>query len=246
MDSQYANGLSKQAILAYKLLIGNEQLSAREIGRKLRITPHSVYRLIRHLEKSGLVEQLDTYPLKYRAKSINEGLDNYLMKQRGWFSELFAGAIMQKSGQAANEEKPFGVTFIQSREESWDLLLKDIDKTRLHIRYITNAIPMDVPTEWIYTNLQALRRGINLKVNALEHTKENHNLLMSYKHIGAEVKLGKSPGWHLYLFDDDIAYITMFDSRNKAVQTGVRFIHRGINRELQGIFEKYWTEAEPI
>lgn len=246
MESHYSMGLSKQAILVYKLLIGSQPLSAKEIGEKLNITPHSVYRLLRHLEKSGLVDQIDSFPLKYQAKRINEGVDNYLMRQRRWFSNIFNEMVEKGITFEKPKELKFDVKFIQNRDEHWDLMIKDINQVRFAIKYITYALPMDVPNEWIYAHLQAIKRGIDLKINALEHTKENHNLLMSYKHIGAQIKHGKSPGWHLYLFDDDIAYITMIDSGNKIVQTGVRFVHRGINRELQDIFNKYWQVAHPV
>lgn len=80
----------------------------------------------------------------------------------------------------------------------------------------------------------------------MDNKEENRNVLMSYKYIGIDVRYGKFPGWHLFLIDDDIVYISMFDKENKALQTGVRLVHKGINRELQGIFEKYWSEAVPV
>lgn len=54
MESQYAVGLSRQAIDIYKLLISSKPLTVKEIGEKLSILPHGVYRLMEHLQIYGV------------------------------------------------------------------------------------------------------------------------------------------------------------------------------------------------
>jgi hypothetical protein len=64
--------------------------------------------------------------------------------------------------------------------------------------------------------------------------------------MGVQVRHGTYLGWHLFLIDNDHTYIVMFDPENKVIQTGTFLVHRGINQELQGIFEKYWDEADTL
>lgn len=247
MKSQYAVGLSKQAIEVYKLLLQDRSLAVNEIEQKLKITRQNVYRLTEHLISNGLIEKVEGYPVKYSAKSVNEARKNYLAEQGSWFSSLFSNSgLMGNIVKTVKDEKPFEILFFHNRDEHIEQLTKEVNKAKTSIKYIILVLPVGVPAELMHAQLQAIKRGVEFKLLALEHTKENHTILMSYKHMGAKVRHGKFLGWHLFLIDDDITSITMFDPENKIMQTGVYFVHKGINREMQGIFEKYWNEAVPV
>lgn len=247
MKSQYAAGLSGQAIEVYKLLLTGGSFSAKEIEYRLKITRQNVYRLTEHLISNGLIDKVKGYPVKYTAKSVNEARKNYLAEQGSWFSGFFSDLEINKALKTGIDgDKPLDISFFQSRDEILEQNIKEINSVQYSIKYIILALPAGIPAEMMRALMDAVRRGVELKIIALEHTKENNNLLMSYKHIGAQVKLGKSMGWHLSLFDDNVSHITMFDTKNPVTQMGVRLVHTGMNRELQGIFEKYWNEAEPV
>lgn len=243
MMSQYSIGLSKQAISVYKLLLKSEPLSAKEIAASLKIIRHDVYRLTQHLQACGLIDRLEGYPVKYKAKLVNEARKNYLTQQGSWFSELFTSDLSNGIRQDGPDDKPFDISFIQTRDEHLEMMINKIKKAKQSIKYIILALPVGIPAEMIYEFNQAVKRGIDLKIIAQEHSKENHNILMSYKNVGAQVRHGRQIGWHLFLVDDNFSSIAMFDPKNKYIQTGVRLIHQGINSELQGIFEKYWEDA---
>lgn len=240
MKSDYAIGLSGQAISVYKLLLQGGVLSANEIGEALKITKHHIYRLTQHLLASGLIDRIDGHPVKYKAKQVNTARKNYLNQHGNWFSGLFSDQGL------IDTDKPFNISFFQTRDEHIEYFTKQTINAKLSIKFIILALPVGVTSELMFEHMRAVKRGVEMKLLAIEHTKENHSILMSYKHMGAEVRHGKFLGWHLFLIDDDNTAITMFDHDNKIMQTGVNFVNNEINSELQGIFERYWSEAVPV
>lgn len=246
MESKYAVGLSKKAIDIYKLLINSQPLTVKEIGESLGILPHGVYRLMEHLQIYGLVEKYKDNPLRYRAINANEARENYLMQQRIWFSNVINDKVSDVLQRREIKEKQFDLSFLPNRDEHVRQFTNKINSAKFSIKYIILALPIGVPSETMLAHMQAIKRGVEIKLLVLEHTKENHNILMSYKHMGVQVRHGDFLNWHLFLVDDDFSSIEMYDPENKVMQTGVNLIHTGINRELQGIFDKYWREALPV
>ncbi len=246
MKNQFAMGLSKQAHAVYKLLLEKRELNAKSIGEELDIKSQQVYPLVEHLLRLSLIDQQDTYPVTYRAKQISEAGENYAMQARSWFHNLFSDLEFRAVTNELQDDKIFNISFVQGRDDLIRQNIPDLGKTKQNIKYIYSVLSIGVPNEYLYANLQAVKRGVDLKIIALEHTKENHNALLSYKHIGAVIRFAKSFDWHLVLYDENISYVMMYDPKDRSKQFGVRFVHRGINQHFQRIFDKYWQKAVPI
>jgi sugar-specific transcriptional regulator TrmB len=238
-------GIPGQAHTIYRILLKHQTLTAKDIARKLGIHPQHVYRSASQLLALGLISQLNTAPSTYRAKPLSIGRENYVTQQRKLFTAVFC-SNMQISDSAVQNEKLFDVSFIQGRDEQLEQNIADIQIAKSSAKYIISALPIGIPVELIYTHKQAIERGVRFQIIAQDHTKENHNVLMSYKHIGAEVRHGKPLEWHLFLYDDDISHVMMYDPNDKLKQFGSRFVHRGVNQQLQQIFEKHWQEATAV
>lgn len=244
---EYAVGLSKQAISVYNLLLESKSLTALEIGKSLKIRRNHVYRVTKHLMESGLIDRIKGYPIKYIAKRINEARNNYSIYTGSWFSSLFNDqSRFNSTTDPVTGDNPFNMTFFQAREELMEQNIQDVNNTKFSAKYVITVNPNGIPNELMLAYKSAVERGIDLKICAQEYNKDNEHRFVGFKHIGVKIKLGKFIGWHIYLIDDYISYVSMFDQKNKVIQTGVRFVNRGINRELQGIFEKYWSEAVAV
>lgn len=247
MDTEYVLGLSKQSLAVYKLLLNGGTLSASEIGEAVHITKYHIYRLTKQLHSLGFIDLIEGYPVKYKAVPLNEAREIYLNRCNSGLLRLFANNSLTKLiSQKVSGNRSFEISFFQSRDEHIEQFIKQSNNAKFSIKFIILSLAIGVPAELMLAHMNAVKRGVDVKLLAIEHTKENHSILMSYKQMGVQVRHGKFLGWHLFLIDDDNTSINMFDGENKAIHTGVNFVHREINRELQGIFEKYWSEAVPV
>lgn len=247
MNSLYAVGLSNQAIAVYKLLIQHGVMSAKDMSEHLQIKRHNVYRITTHLLSYGLIEKIKGYPVRFQAKQYNDGRNNYLAQHGEWFTGLFSGLVSNNYlNQEVVSSKIFDISFFQSRDDHIEQQTLDVNNAKISIKYIAVTLPAGVTRELMLAYTRAFERDVELKLITQEYSSSNAKIIDSYIRNGAQVRYGKYIGWHLILIDDEISYILMIDPENKALQTGVRLVHKGINNELQGVFEKYWTEAEEI
>lgn len=247
MNSQYAFGLSNQTISVYKLLIQQGAMSVKDISASLKITHNNLYRITAHLLTCGLIEKISGYPMRFQAKLLNEGRSNYVAQQGSWFSEILSDITAKGSyTREIGEQKIFDISFFQSRDDHIEQQTRDVNNAKKSIKYIAVTLPIGVTAELMLAYSQAFERDVELKLITQEYSKDNSKIINNYKRNGVQVRRGNYIGWHLILIDGDISYLLMIDPVNKAIQTGVRLVQKGINYELQCVFEKYWAEAVEI
>lgn len=85
------SGISPQARLIYRALIRRGLMTPKELGAELRMFPQAVYRATLSLREYGLVEQVGDYPRKFKARTVSEGVDSFLVAQRKWFLKNVIG-----------------------------------------------------------------------------------------------------------------------------------------------------------
>ena len=81
--------LSPQTITIYRFLLEHQSATAKDIGKKLRIFPHAVYRSIIPLIQLGIVTRSEAYPAKFEMKSPAQAMESYLFTARSNFLETF-------------------------------------------------------------------------------------------------------------------------------------------------------------
>lgn len=246
MSHIYKTPFGGQAGKLYKIILKYNLLSAKELAKKMKITRHSIYRLTNYLLEQGLIEASKSYPARFSPVSVDNARRNFLMKQSDQLTSLFSSNHLNLNVPYNSQKVIYDLSFFKSREEHMVTLINDVKNAQKSIKHSILVLPVGIPPELMLEFAGAVKRGVELKIIAQEYGAENLTVLNSYKHIGAILKHDKTMNWHLFLIDDHISYISMYNPENKISQTGARFVHPGINRELSMIFEKYWNEAEEI
>lgn len=246
MSHIYKTPFSGQAGRLYKIILKNKLLGAKELAQKMNITTQSIYSLTNYLIEQGFIESVADYPVKFRPVSIDDARRNFLMNQSDRLTSLLSNIHPNFSAQKNSPQEIYDLSFFKTRDEHIEILYRDIKNAQKSIKHSILVLPVGIPPELMLEFAGAVKRGVELKIIAQEYGAENLSVLNSYKHIGALLKHEKSMNWHLFLIDYHISYISMYNPENKISQTGARFVHPGINRELNMIFEKYWTEATEI
>jgi len=241
----YPKVLSKQATSTYKLLIQKGEMSAKQIGDALDIFPNSVYRLINHLEQIGLVEQINAYPRKFRARNVEEGWNNFIAYKKRSFDRLVSGInLKEKEGELPS--KRFSITFIQGREAVFEQCIKDLSQTQNEAKFIVLGLKIGISPELMLAQKNAVERGVKFREIVQEYIDENREMILNWKKQGLDIRHGQPIGFHLLLFDDKISYIMSYDPLDKTKRYAVRIIHKAINQQLQDIFNKHWKKAKRI
>jgi len=240
MKSTYAEGLSQQAVYVYKKLLKGKVLTAKELGDALHISPTSIYRIALHLKRYGLIEITNDFPQKFIAIDMNKARENFLLLQRNWFVKMF------QTNNDLFRQSAFDVSFFQSREEALEKCTEDVRLARKKVRFFILALKIGVPAEFLYEWKKAVERGVDIKMLIQEFNEENKEMLYYWKHTDINIRHSKPFGWHLFLIDDDISYIMMYDQKDKSKRLAVRFVHPQINNKLQVIFNNEWQKSRTL
>lgn len=238
-------GISPQAIKVYRLLLKKKELTAKEIGHSLNIFPNAVYRLMDELEKVGFLEKKNLYPKRFRVRSLNEAWDNFFLFSKNKFDKMFSDINVEEE-KKEDYYKEFSISFITKREALFDQFIEDLSHTKKEAKFIVLGLSIGISPELLLAEKQAIEKGIKIKEIIQEYTEENQKTIESWLKIGVNLRIGNPIGFHLLLFDDTISYIVLYQPKNKIVRYGVRIIHKGINYQLQDIFNKCWGKAKQL
>lgn len=230
---------SPQAAEIYHLLLKGKSMSAKDIGKQLRIFPNAVYRAVKQLLALGFVEEIYSYPIKFQAKPPSQAL------------ELFLGAARQSFGVAfglgsknQHIHKLLPLTFLQTRSQLLAMTAKDTARTKSEINLIASGT--EVPAETILQNQRAVERGIMVRLlvqNLKEVTPEK---LRSWKKAGVEVRHYPLIEARIFIFDHKIVYFTSYDPINKEIAIGMRFDYDPYAQMMDELFEQRWKLAKEI
>lgn len=245
MATQYHIGLSKQAIAVYRLLVSDGTLSVIEIGKRLHIAPTGVYRLVEHLHAMGIVTENGSRPARYSANDPVTARDQYIQAQQAWFDDLGLGHATALRNGAAGEQL-MGASFISGRSDIFARIAMDYPTVTQTAHMAILGLSEGISPELLYVQKVAVERGVQCRIVVQEYAPENKDTLLSWTKNGATIRLGKSIGFHLIIFDNHISYLMWYDEHNRYKRTAVRFTHPGIARALQAVFETHWRTAVPI
>src|SRR3954464_833920 len=93
---------SPQADEVFKLLSDGKELSAQEIADHLNILPNAVYRVTKKLSDMGLVEEVDSYPVRFKAVPAQMAMSLYMVAAAHSFRREF-GLSQPASGKKTND-----------------------------------------------------------------------------------------------------------------------------------------------
>lgn len=243
MSHIYKSPFSGQAGELYKLILQKYPQSADELARKMNITRHSIYRLTSFLIEQGMIEKINNFPVHFRPVPSDKARQNYLMKQSEQFTSILNKIPVRENALHKTQKEIYDLSFYKTRDEHIEILKQDVIHARYSIKHAILVLPVGIPSDLMLEFSNAIKRGVDFKIIAQELNKDNISVLKSYKHIGIQLRYETSLTWHLFLIDDNISYISMYNPDNKISQTGVRFVHSGINKEMQLLFNTYWQKG---
>jgi sugar-specific transcriptional regulator TrmB len=233
------NSPSPQATQIYQVLSSGEPMSAKEIGKHLKIFPNAVYRAVRQLLALGFVEEIFTYPVKFQAKPASQALELYLGATRQGFDLAFG---LQKSQPHIHKLLP--LSFLQTRNQ----LLKMTNKDTAHVKSAINLIAsgLEVPAETILLSQRAVERGVKIRLLVQNMKEVTQEKLSSWKKAGVEVKHYPSIEARIFIFDHQLVYFTSYDPNNKEKAIGMRFDYAPYAAMMDELFEKRWQLGKEI
>ena len=244
--SLYRSGLSPQAVLIYRTILRKGVSSVNEIATELSLKPQGIYRILDHLENIGLIERLRGRPKKYRARTLSGGLNFFLLNQRSWFLEKLNLEEIARGSNLLKRETRTDISVILGRDELLEKYNQDLKVSKDSVNLIVIGLSLGIPSETLYQEVAAVRRGVVIRELVQEVTPKNREMLLRWIKNGIDVKQTRPLGFHLILIDDVISYVGIFDTRDRVKRTAVRFQSKAINLELQSVFQKYWRNAKTI
>lgn len=246
MSHQYKIGLSKQAIGVYRILLSQGSLSATDIGKRLSLAPTAVYRLVDHLVFMGIITEDTNRPVKYSAKDPSFAREKYIAAQRAWFTDSVVGDSVVLLQDSHLPEQMTDAAFITGRNAIFSRITKDYHMVKRSINMIILGLSEGISPELLLAQKDVVEKGVRCKIIVQEYRAENRNTITSWIQNGAVIRHGKPIGFHMVILDDCISYLMWYDEHDRYKRTAVRFVHKGIAKQLQSVFDGCWRDSTLI
>jgi len=230
--------LSDQTIAVYKLLGRGSALTAKEIADSLNILPNAVYRVVEELAQLGMVEQLDSYPVRFKAIPYAAAMNSYLASITKDFQKEFKPPKQNKHTASPS------ITLVKDRMNM--LLQEDVD-----IRAASDSIDfivsgLEVPDATVLAFRKAATLGVKIRAIVQQRRETSAERLEQWHELGAAVRYLPNLKMRLVVIDQKITYITSYDPDNKNRAFGVRFYYRPLAVQMSGLFEQHWQNASDL
>jgi hypothetical protein len=187
-----------------------------------------------------MVEQLDTYPVKYKALDAKSAMTWYLRAASKDFRNEFGTTAHQQLDSSTPS-----ITFIKDRRSLLDMDAQDARSATKTINYIVSG--HRVPDSTVLAYRKAATVGVRIRAIIQNNSKTiGAGALESYEEMGAEVRYLSNIGIRLFIFDSKIAYVTSYDDTQSSKAFGIRFTYRPVAEQLDQLFEQRWRQAKPL
>jgi hypothetical protein len=231
---------SPQAAEIYELLNNGQTLNAQEIADKLGILPNAVYRVAKKLTDIGLVEQVDDYPVRFKAVPAQTALSLYLVVAAQNFRREFG---LASSPKTKTDNSPI-INLIKDRPSLLKRTAADARASRESIDFIVSGHGVDDETFLAYRKAATLRVPIRRIVHQKEQAKNKWTDM--WKEIGANVRYLPDFEMRMFIYDKRIVYITSYDSSKHGSAFGVRFEYVPLALQMTELFEQNWQKAKQL
>ena len=232
MQNIFENLLSPQAVKIYRT-ISKETVTAKDIGKKIKILPNAVYREIEKLKGLGLVFEVGKHPVRFKHKEPTESL--------GFITNLIKQNLF--IGQQVLVE-PLNLNFVQNRKELLDFTNKDTKGVKESLSIIVSG--HEVPAETILVQKQAVDRGVRVRILIQDLSASGRERVRAWKKMGIEVRYLKYMQARILIFDGKIVYFTSYSESKNHEAVGMRFEYEPYARLMDELFEQKWLQARVV
>lgn len=240
--------LSQQSQALYKILLrSNRSLSAKELAGQLHIFPSTTYRLTEPLITMGLITKTSTYPYKFTAKNVDEGLSLFLLYQNEWFSQQFFSINKKTDGIEKGEisrSKEIRLSFIQSRDELMNKSAEEIAKATKSIDLLRSG--HEISPDVMLAIIEAKRRNVLTRMLIQDYSAKNADQVAYWQKNGILVRKSKLHHIRLMLYDSSIVYFMSYKHTDSSKDLGMKISYPPLAVILSKLFEEWWQKAEKI
>lgn len=230
---------STQASDIYRLLLDGEDLTAKDIASNLHIYSNTVYRAVQQLIYMGFVEEINVYPVRYRARKQSEALEFYF----NIFKHNFIHNFQSKHNKSQSNNK-IDVSFIRTRDDLLNNTDSDVKNAKEHVNFIVSGL--EVPAETIFVYKKAVDRGVKIRALVQRLDDTSGEMFKNWKKIGVDVKYYPNMEARTFIIDKSIVYFTSYIPEEKQEAVGMRFNYIPYARIMDELFEQRWKIGREI
>lgn len=237
MTNYLLKSIPPQSATLYRYLSGKKPMSAKDLGKELKILPHAVYRAMGPLTELGLVTELDTYPIAYEATPMSYALDLYSFAIRQNFLEAFAPKKSAINGQ-------LDISFIRNRQDLLEETNEDIKRAKNSVDFIVSGL--EVPAETVLIYKRSTERGVKVRALVQQLDETRKEMFNNWKKIGVNVKYYPNMEARIFIIDEQIVYFTSYNPTKKDEGIGIRFAYIAYAKLMSEVFDQRWKLAREI
>ncbi len=231
---------SPQAADVYRLLCDAEELTAQDIADKLGILPNAVYRVAKKLMDIGLIEEISSYPVRFKAVPAQTALSLYMVAAAQNFRREFGLTSMPK---AKIDTSPT-ISLIKDRQSLLARTATDARVSRESIDLIVSG--HGIPDDNFMAYRKAAKLGVSIRKIVHQQEQTKGQWIDMWKEIGASVRYLPNFEMRMFIYDKRVVYITSFDSGKRGSAFGVRFEYVPLALHMTELFEQNWQKAKQL
>lgn len=212
-------------------------MTASQIGSGIGVLPAAVYRSVKPLVALGVVQELEGYPIRYRAVSTQVALPFFLLQARQSFLEAFGpDAVAASSGPT--------ISIIRNREELFSRTDHDAAVAQQSINFIVSGL--EVPDSTVLAYRKARSRNVPIRALVQRRKETSKEKLEQWQKIGVDVRQTNNLGLRLFVIDARVVYLTSYSQDSKNQAFGIRFDYASIALAMDELFEEKWGAAKAV
>lgn len=229
---------SPQTSQVYQLLSNGQALTAREMAAQLGALPNAIYRVAKKLVDMGMVEQLNDYPVRFKAVPAQMAMSLYLTMAAQNFKREFGLSQLGPTGDAPT------ITLIKDRPALLRRVEADTRSARQSFDIIISGHEVSDSLMLAYRKAATVGVLIRKIIHQVEQTTPKH--LAVWKEMGIRVRYLPDLDIRLIVFDKRVVYLTSYDLNKPGRAFGVRFDYVPLALQMSEVFEQNWQRAKPL
>jgi sugar-specific transcriptional regulator TrmB len=243
-------GFTKSQATVYLALLKLEEADVRRLFEKTNIPRSEIYRILKELQKKGLVAKKITTPYLYTPTPMHFGLQLMIIKRIQRCKEIqektknFLRKYQSKEGETLLELQ-YQLTMFEGRTRLMQIIKSQHENVERSVNILTTLPRWLQILHFCFGNYEkALDKGVRYQIvlEALEDEIVSHeNIQALLKRQNFELRLtGSSLATNAAIFDDNEVTVNFFPSRSLAESPLIWTNHPSFISMCQDHFEKIW------
>ena len=249
-------GFTRNQAILYLTLLKLEEADVRRLYEETNIPRSEIYRILKELQKKGLVEKKITAPLRYRPTPLDLGLQLLISNkiQRCKEIQVKTKKFLRKHQTRKKEslsKKEYHLTMVEGKQRLKQILKPQHDRAQRTIDILTTLPRWLQILHFCFENYEkALARGVRYRVLLEAFSSEigeHENIDSLLKAKNFELRVSKCPlETNAAIFDEKEVIINFHPSQSLAESPIIRTNHPSFISMCQDHFKAIWKTSTPI